>query len=427
MVKTISQIMSRPVVTATRSETMAVAAARLDGWRVGALAVVDDIGVVGLVSEGDVVGVVSGGQDPTQITVGSAMNADPVTVGPDDRVREVAAMAIDQSIRHLCVVDGDDLVGMVSLRDLLAAGRRIEDLSLAAALTDAATRPQRRRADDPNPRASLEDRLQAIGGDPADDAETFLIKLDRMRRGIPVSRRPPGAVHGLEPAAAVASTWELAAAGARSEAVSLAMASALPVVIGSVHRAMSGTASAGDRPASTLAESVLHHLGGSLAPFRLAALDSTLRIIATGSVDAASVSISAGVAAGLGPVTTMPAALRVFSGPSQLGGQVAALRSHPRPPHREFDLDALADQRLPLLQSVLDDLCEVTAVRSKAHPNATVPVVIAAILDELGVPRGFEAPVLAVGRIADWIERAEMAHTDVRRVLTLRGRSTELV
>lgn len=427
MVKVISEIMSTPVVTAVRSETVAVAAARMEGWRVGALAVLDEGQLVGVLSEGDVVGVVSSGQEPAHTTVGSTMSADAISIEPDERVREVAAMAIDRGIRHLCVVDDGVLVGMVSLRDLLAAGRRIEDLSLAAALTDAATRPQRRRAESPNTGSSLEARLQSIGGDPTDDEETFLIKLDRMRRSIHLSRRPPDAVRGLDPALAVAATWELSGAGARGDAASLAMASALPVVIGSVHRAMSGLPPANDRPASTLAESVLHHVGASLAPFRLAALDATLRIIATGTVDAASVSISAGVAAGVSPVETLPGALRIFSGPHQLGGEVAAVRAHPRTAAPIVDLDALGDRRLPPLHAVLNDLREATASSSTSTIDDTVPGLIATILDELGVPRGFEAPVLAVGRVADWIERAEIARSDVERVRAMRDPSSALV
>lgn len=409
MTKAISTIMSRPVVTATRTESVAVAAGRMAAWRVGAVAVVEDRELVGMLGEGDVITVLAAGQTPEQVTVGSAMT-EALTVGPDDTVRGVVALAIERGVRHLAVVDRGALAGVVSLRDLLAASRRIEDLDLVAALTDASTSPQRREADDPSSSDSLERRLQVLAGEPDDDPDTFLVKLDRLRRGVPHLRRPPYDVAALEPSVAVTHTWELAAEGARGPSTSvLGMISALPTVIGSVHRANEGRAPASDRPASTLAESVLHHLGASLAPFRLAALDTTLRIIATGVVDAASVSVSAGVAAGLEPRVLLPQALRVFAGPTQLGGEVTAIRAHPRSAAEVIDLHVIGDRRLPLLQGVLADLDAAAPGSSTSTIDESVPGLIATVLDRLGVPPGFEAAVLGVGRCVDWIERVEAA------------------
>lgn len=88
--------------------------------RVGAVAVLEGSRLVGILSERDVMGrVVARGLDPDQTTVADVMTRD-LVVGEmadshDDGLRKMK----QAGCRHLPVVDGDRLVGMVSQRDLL--------------------------------------------------------------------------------------------------------------------------------------------------------------------------------------------------------------------------------------------------------------------------------------------------------------------
>ncbi len=423
MARAISSIMSRPVVTAARTDHVRVAAGLMEQWRVGALAVVDGSNVVGMVSERDVVGLVAAGTDAEAVSIEEVMTPDVPTVRSTTAVHDAVAMAVERGCRHFCVVDDGDLVGVVSLRDLLGASRRIEDVDLIAALSDAAG-PQRRKADDPPIHESLEHRLQTLLGHGADEPDTFLRRMDRYRRAARIEPAVVDAVASEASPASVAALWGIVGSGDSPVAASdLGMLSTLPSVIGTVHRRSIGLGAATERPASLVAESILHHLGGSVAPFRVAALDATLRVIGTGTVDGASVAISAGVAAGLPPGTTLPIALRVFCGPSQLGGEVTARRSRRMIGSTDIDLEAVADRRVPLLDGILAELREASPGDAHVPPDTTVPGLIAAILDTIGIPVGLGAPVLAVGRCVDWIERIRSSRPDRITV----GESAELV
>ncbi|MEM9711097.1 MAG: CBS domain-containing protein [Actinomycetota bacterium] len=402
--------MSRPVVTVARTDHVRAAAGQMEQWRVGGLAVVEAGEVVGLLSERDVVGLVAAGAALESVSVEEAMSTDVVAVSSSMPVRDATGVAFDRGCRHLCVVDAGELVGVVSLRDLLGASRRIEDVDLVAALSDAAG-PQRRKADDPPVHESIEDRLQAILGMTEDEPETFLRRMDRFRRSMALDDALVASVASQPSATAVATLWAMAGRdGTPVGSSDLGMLSLLPAIIGVVHRHAVGLDPATERPASNVAESILHHLGGSVAPFRVAALDATLRVIGTGTVDAASVSVSASVAAGLPPGVALPAALQMFCGPSQLGGEVTVRRARRLIGSSTIDLDAVTDRRLPALDGILSELRKASPGDAHLPPDTTVPGVIAAILDTIGIPVGLGAPVLAVGRCVDWIERIRASH-----------------
>jgi CBS domain-containing protein len=88
--------------------------------RVGAVAVLEGSRLVGILSERDVMGrVVAPGLDPDQTRVADVMTRD-LVVGEMADSHDVGLRKMKQAgCRHLPVVDGDRLVGMVSQRDLL--------------------------------------------------------------------------------------------------------------------------------------------------------------------------------------------------------------------------------------------------------------------------------------------------------------------
>jgi CBS domain-containing protein len=113
----------RPVlVTVDSDESLADAADRMRWYAVGALPVYERHALVGIVTERDVTAAVADGVDPARTLVRDRMTAAPATVAPDDDLATAARTMAELGVRHLPVVDGGRLVGMLSIRDLLKLG-----------------------------------------------------------------------------------------------------------------------------------------------------------------------------------------------------------------------------------------------------------------------------------------------------------------
>ena len=87
---------------------------------VGALIVMKDGKLVGILSERDYTRKVALlGKNSKEIYVRDIMTADVMVISPKTRTRECMAIMSEKNIRHLPVVDGDTVVGMLSIRDLM--------------------------------------------------------------------------------------------------------------------------------------------------------------------------------------------------------------------------------------------------------------------------------------------------------------------
>ena len=102
-------------------DCIADAAVALTDNKIGALLVEDDDGkIVGILSERDIVGgMVPHGADLHDVAVAELMTPDLIQCSPEDTVNEAMAMMSDRRIRHLPVFDGDELVGFISIGDLV--------------------------------------------------------------------------------------------------------------------------------------------------------------------------------------------------------------------------------------------------------------------------------------------------------------------
>jgi CBS domain-containing protein len=76
-------------------------------------------GSVGIVSERDIVRALGDGGDPDSLVASDIVQAPLVTIGVDDRILDGARLMVSEDVRHLAVVDRDEIVGVVSVRDLL--------------------------------------------------------------------------------------------------------------------------------------------------------------------------------------------------------------------------------------------------------------------------------------------------------------------
>jgi CBS domain-containing protein len=114
----ISEIMTKATVTDAADDSLAEAAARMWNAQTGSLLVMDGENLVGIITERDLLRSVAQGQDPRQVTVKDLMRTDLITVGPQTTLKEAAKLMATKWIRHLPVVEGSRVVGIVSQRDL---------------------------------------------------------------------------------------------------------------------------------------------------------------------------------------------------------------------------------------------------------------------------------------------------------------------
>ncbi len=102
------------------SATVFEALQRLAEYGVGALAVMDNGKLVGLVSERDYTRKVAlEGKNSKETAVAEIMTRNVITVAPTTLTNACMTLMSQKKIRHLPVVDGDKVVGMLSIRDIL--------------------------------------------------------------------------------------------------------------------------------------------------------------------------------------------------------------------------------------------------------------------------------------------------------------------
>jgi citrate synthase len=115
----VAEVMSSPVVTTSPDDTVADAAALMRDRSVGSVVVVDGARPIGILTERDLVRLAAAGPAGDGTKVGEWMTADPDCVEPGLSVQEAFASLGAHGYRHIPVVEGAELVGIVSLRDLM--------------------------------------------------------------------------------------------------------------------------------------------------------------------------------------------------------------------------------------------------------------------------------------------------------------------
>jgi CBS domain-containing protein len=120
----LDEIMTRKVFTTSGDATLVDVAKEMVKGRFGSAIVMQGPWIAGIFTERDVLRAAAAGADPNSAAVSEWMTKDPVTVAGDMDSEEAGQIMVTQGFRHLPVVEGKEVVGIVSLRDILTARRR---------------------------------------------------------------------------------------------------------------------------------------------------------------------------------------------------------------------------------------------------------------------------------------------------------------
>jgi CBS domain-containing protein len=108
-----------PVITTEPATSLAELASMFELELVGAVAVMTGPRLDGMISERDVVRAVAADGNPGDVWAADVMTETPIGVDADASIAQAAERMLDEGVRHLPVMAGADLVGIVSMRDVL--------------------------------------------------------------------------------------------------------------------------------------------------------------------------------------------------------------------------------------------------------------------------------------------------------------------
>ena len=115
----VSDLQQHELYTAQADESLDVAADRMSWHQVGALPVLEGQHLVGIITERDLTAALAEGADPVLTPVSDYMTAAPEVLGPDSEFADAAQVMLELGVRHLPVVRSGQLVGVLSIRDVL--------------------------------------------------------------------------------------------------------------------------------------------------------------------------------------------------------------------------------------------------------------------------------------------------------------------
>jgi CBS domain-containing protein len=122
----VGDLATRPVIAVNPRESLRGAAQAMMRHQAGSTVVLEGKNLEGILTERDILRAVADGMDLDGSRVEELMTKDVVTVGSDWEVYEATAEMAARRIRHLVVTDGIAVLGVLSVRDILLAGQRVE-------------------------------------------------------------------------------------------------------------------------------------------------------------------------------------------------------------------------------------------------------------------------------------------------------------
>lgn len=117
--------MTKPVLMVGPDHTLRQVAQLMAVRRVGSAIVIDpDASGVAIMTERDLLYAIGAGLDPDVERVAAHLTRDVVYAGPDWTLEEAAAAMARGGFRHLVVMSGDEVLGVISVRDIMRVWTR---------------------------------------------------------------------------------------------------------------------------------------------------------------------------------------------------------------------------------------------------------------------------------------------------------------
>ena len=118
----VERLVSGPVVEAHTDDTLTRIAELMIEDSIGLVVIRDQNPIAGVVSERDIVAAVADGVDFDSERAADVMSIETVTIDAAAPISEARQMFMDGGIRHLPVTNGEKVIGVISMRDLLGVG-----------------------------------------------------------------------------------------------------------------------------------------------------------------------------------------------------------------------------------------------------------------------------------------------------------------
>jgi CBS domain-containing protein len=115
----VADVMNLKLVSVQPDETVQLAIARMLEENVGSVAVCEGSRLVGIFTERDVLRLAGEGTEFGKVRIGDVMTRSVITISPDDDIVAAAHLMGERQIRHVPVVQGENVLGIVGIRDVL--------------------------------------------------------------------------------------------------------------------------------------------------------------------------------------------------------------------------------------------------------------------------------------------------------------------
>jgi CBS domain-containing protein len=130
---TLADVVRPTFLTVAPEDTLGEVAEKMTKQNVGAVVVKDHGRLIGILTERDMLRAMAARVHTSDARVRQFMTADPITAAPDMPLDDAAQVMLDHGFRHLPVVDGTNVIGVVSLRRVLGGRRQPASSPEAAA------------------------------------------------------------------------------------------------------------------------------------------------------------------------------------------------------------------------------------------------------------------------------------------------------
>ena len=124
---TLGEIVKPTFITVAPEDTLGEVAERMSAQNVGAVVVKDFGRLIGILTERDMLRAMAARVHTSDARVRQWMTENPITATPDTAFDEAQQVMLDKGFRHLPVVDGETILGIVSLRRIMGGRRPTAD------------------------------------------------------------------------------------------------------------------------------------------------------------------------------------------------------------------------------------------------------------------------------------------------------------